>query len=218
MPTFSDLPFEIRAMIWRWTVEPRTVEIRVRPHMGQGKGKLTHMYYLTPVPAPLQTCREARNLGLYKQAFSEVEALANDGTERRHVWLNLEIDIISIGKGVLYWFGPVAASIRRLRVERENMYEAFFDNEYAEIQPFVNLKELHIVCGDGMETWHGFTRYEHFWSCGVEDVTFIDPFDGRVMKSLDMDRMFDEMGVEEVKRRRLEMERRLRWGDTHTWE
>lgn len=209
MPTFSDLPFEIRAMIWKYTVEPRAVEIRIR-----GGSYPFHMFNLTPVPAPLQTCREARNLGLYKQAFSEVEALASRSTEQRYSWLNLEIDIISVGIIPLHFFNPVAASIRRLRIERRNLHEVFFDGEYADIMEFGNLEEVYVVCADRMETWHGFTKSEQFWSCGVENFTFIDPYDGRVMKSLDMERMFDEMGEGEVRRRQREIELRGRWEDT----
>lgn len=196
-------------MIWKNTVEPRAVEIRIR-----GESYPFHMFNLTPVPAPLQTCREARNLGLYKQAFSEVEALVSHSMEPRYVWLNLEIDIISIGIMHLSLFEPVAASIRRLRLERRNLHGGFFDEEYVDIIDFVNLEEVYVVCADRMETWHGFTESEQFWSCGVEDFTFIDPYDGRVMKSLDMERMFDEMGEEEVRRRVREIEVRGRWEET----
>lgn len=67
---FPRLPYELRMQIWEMTVEPRIVN-----------AELTHQnptdraFYLTsstPVPAVLQTCQEARNHGLYQQAFSEL--------------------------------------------------------------------------------------------------------------------------------------------------
>jgi len=45
----------------------------------------------TPVPATLQACREARNLKLYQQAFLEIDG------EVRYVWVNWDMDIVSIG-------------------------------------------------------------------------------------------------------------------------
>ncbi|KAL5353300.1 hypothetical protein ACLOAV_001336 [Pseudogymnoascus australis] len=164
MATFNDLPFEVRAMIWKATVEPRTVEGRV---LQNGEG-LAYVFP-TPVPAPLQTCREAKSLGLYKKAFAEVEIVAacchpdnpreykldeaaafTDGAEWRYIWLNLEIDIVSIGPSDLYWFEEVALSIRRLKFERETRSE-FYEWEIDDLYGFVNVEEVYIVCTGGME-------------------------------------------------------------------
>lgn len=92
MAFFNSLPFEIRAQRWRSTV-PRTVELRIISKTREwdldfeSKGSDQRLVSTTPVPAPLHTCREARNMALYKQAFSEV------GTAGRYVWVNLDIDI-----------------------------------------------------------------------------------------------------------------------------
>ncbi|OBT60677.1 hypothetical protein VE03_09874 [Pseudogymnoascus sp. 23342-1-I1] len=201
MPTFSDLPFEIRALIWRATVEPRTVEVRV---LFWEARKLPHLTTATPVPAPLQTCREARNLGLYKKTFSELESAACDGggAERRYVWVNLEIDVVSIGPTDFFRFAAVAPSVRRLKFERE-VGLSFYAWEIDDLCGFVNVEEVYIVCTDGMEMWHGTTE-DYSWPCGPENLIFIDPFNGRVMSAFDMEKVFGE----ERERRYAEVRRR----------
>lgn len=217
MPTFNQLPFEIRAMIWKSTVEPRTVEVRVLP---REEGKVKHLVSLTPVPAPLQTCREARNLGLYKQAFAEVEASASDGKEERYVWLNLELDVVSIGPTHLSWFRAVAPSIRRLQFACDFTWGSEFDFDFTfdsdDVHLYANVEQFYAVCTCGMEGWRGNTEQLWFWPFAFERLTLIDPFCGRVVKAVDMDsapevqwRKFeDERQVEEARERQLE-ERQL---------
>ena len=77
---FPLFPFELRALIWRSTVQPRTVEVRVDDR-GSGLECCLHLVSPTPVPATIQACREARNLGLYERAFSEIDA------NGRYVWV-----------------------------------------------------------------------------------------------------------------------------------
>jgi hypothetical protein len=170
-------------MIWKSTVEPRTVEVRVPPDR---KGKVAHLICLTPVPAPLQTCREARNLGLYKQAFSEVEeAACPDGTEPRYVWVNLEIDIISIGRTLFCAFQPVALSIRRLKFARNVSsfmvaMQPIFLFEARELRDFSNAEDVYVECEDGLYRWYRLAD-RILWPCGQNNVIFIDPGGGRVM-------------------------------------
>ncbi|KAI4867115.1 hypothetical protein F4820DRAFT_230088 [Hypoxylon rubiginosum] len=195
---FPRLPTELRVHIWALTVEPRVVEVRVVPH---NPGTVQKLVSLTPVPAILQTCREARNLGLYKQAFSEVTATkanAAAGAESRYVWLNLDIDMVSIGKTSFRAFAPVALSIKRLRFERENSDESFYHFEARELRAWVNTEEIHVVCEDWMEAWHG-ASHEHPWPCALENLWFFDPDDSRVMRSFEMEQMLDER-LEEMHR------------------
>jgi hypothetical protein len=77
------------------TVEPRTVDVREKREYGSW-GKLLHVISSTPVPAVLHACHEARNQGLYQQAFN-----ISSVVERRYVWVNFEVDMISIGHS---WF------------------------------------------------------------------------------------------------------------------
>lgn len=187
--SFSRLPFELRAHIWALTVEPRTVEVR----FVWGPGKRQQLVSPTPVPAVLQTCHEARSLGLYKQSFSELtftEWNASRTGRSRYVWLNLDIDMVSIGTVSFAAFAPVSASIKRLRFERENSEECWYHWESKELRDWTNTEEIHVVCGDGMGSWHGATE-EHTWPCALENLWFLDPRDGRMMRSLDMEEMLD---------------------------
>ncbi len=154
---------------------------------------MQHVFSPTPVPAPLQTCREARNLGLYKQTFSELLCDVIAGApERRYIWLNLEIDMISIGKTSFITFKPVAPQIQRLRFERSNSEESFYYFEATELRTFVNAKEIQVVCGDGLRAWHG-AKDDHDWPCSQENLFFIDPKSGQMIRSIEMDDMFDRV-------------------------
>lgn len=97
----------------------------------------------------------------------------------RHVWLNLDIDIVDIGKSRLEDFEPVAESIHRLRLEREysalDYSENFYDYEIRELRRFVNLKELYFVCADDLYSWEDMLEdYGYYCPCGEENVFFID--------------------------------------------
>ncbi|KAK4149747.1 hypothetical protein C8A00DRAFT_18606 [Chaetomidium leptoderma] len=130
---FPRLPFELRAKIWKLAVEPRTVDVRIVDSVGLDPPATprlvsstplppllvsstpvpTRLVSSTPVPTPLQTCREARSLGLYQQAFPGV---SQDG-DRRYVWLNFEMDMISIGTSMFTYFKPLQPLIKRLEFE-----------------------------------------------------------------------------------------------------
>lgn len=180
MITFNDLPLEIRAQIWEFTVEPRTVEVRVL----DGGRPTERLVSTTPVPASLQVCHEARNMALYKQSFSEL------CDAQRYVWLNLDIDMVSIGKTLFRSFRAVHPSIRRLKFSRPNQEEWWYHGEAHETLDFVNAEEIHVVCEDGLGAWWGAT-YDHGWPCAWENVILIDADDGRTMNMVEMEKMFD---------------------------
>ncbi|XXG94167.1 hypothetical protein Hte_000419 [Hypoxylon texense] len=191
---FPRLPTELRVYVWALAVEPRVVEVRVVP---DNPRKVQRLVSPTPVPAMLQTCQEARYLGLYNQAFSEVTATkvnaaagAVSDSGSRYVWLNLDIDMVSIGKTPFRAFAAVALSIKRLRFERENSNDSFYYFEVMELWDWVNTEEIHVVCQDGMEAWHG-ASYEHSWPCHPQNLWFFDPDDGRMMRSFEMEDMLD---------------------------
>ncbi|KAI2471450.1 hypothetical protein F4781DRAFT_111799 [Annulohypoxylon bovei var. microspora] len=195
---FPRLPTELRLYIWALAVEPRVVEVRVVPDHPL---KVQRLVSPTPVPAILQTCQEARDLGLYKRGLSEVTATkvnAAAGAESRYVWLNLDVDMVSIGKTSFRAFAPVASSIKRLRFERENSDESFYHFEVRELRNWVNTEEIHVVCEDGIEAWH-CASHEHHWPCALENLWFFDPDDGRMMRSFEMEQMLDE-NLEELNR------------------
>ncbi|OTA93526.1 hypothetical protein M434DRAFT_72990, partial [Hypoxylon sp. CO27-5] len=188
---FPHLPAKLRARIWTLTAEPRVVEVRV---VSDNPLQVEKLVSPTPVPAILQTCQETRNLGLYKQALSEVTATKGNvaaGAESRYVWLNLYIDMVSIGKTSVRAFAPVALSIKRLRFERENSDESFYHFEVRELWNWVNTEKIHVDRQDGMEAWHG-ASHEHSWPCALKNLWFFDPDDGRMTRTFEMEQMLDE--------------------------
>lgn len=183
MTQFSDLPLELRSTIWMLTIEPRTVEILFkigRFSVGQrrratrlgcccfhnGLGVL-YASSPTPVPAALHTCQEARSLLTrhYQQVFAY-------GTEPRYVWVNLDMDIISIGRSSLVWTEPEAPHIRRLKFARE-CDEHYFDEATAELGFFCNVQEIYVVCLDGPEAWY-IPEDPFYWPCPRENVWLIN--------------------------------------------
>ncbi|PKX93384.1 2EXR domain-containing protein [Aspergillus novofumigatus IBT 16806] len=182
---FPHLPFELRAQIWQLTVEPRTVEVRVKKVDGL-RGKILHVTSSTPVPTVLQVCHEARNQGLYQQAFK-----FPSGVKPQYVWVNFEIDMISIGDT---YFDTIESAeqqlIRRLTIQRENT-DSFFYSESRELQMYSNLEEMHVICEDGLLAWQDAWEYV-YWPCPKENLRFIDKETGQIAVGEDLDRMSDE--------------------------
>jgi hypothetical protein len=183
---FPRLPFELRAQIWEATVEPRIVEVRIRH-----KDKIPRLISPTPVPGPLQTCREARNLKLYRQEFSELpqdRPRYKGAIERRYVWLNLEIDMVSIEDTLLDDLWPVSPMIKRLKFKRESSWRFYVDEDYG-ICDFVNLEEVHLVCANALEAWHGITSDK--WPCRIENVHCIDSYTHSMIGAIELDERLD---------------------------
>lgn len=146
---FPKLPAELRIHIWELTVEPRTVEIRLRdkatcsaadshPHNSP------YLYSSTPVPAPLQTCREARGLGLFQRAFSDlvIYNYISPASDRPYIWFNTDIDTISIGKDQFAMLGGVERLIKRLRFECDHTVKPWSLHTLYKLQHTV---EIHVV-------------------------------------------------------------------------
>ncbi|EAW25197.1 2EXR domain-containing protein [Aspergillus fischeri NRRL 181] len=170
---FPHLPFELRSRIWELTVEPRTVEVRVKKDNGLW-GKILHVTSSTPVPAVLQVCHESRNQGLYQQAFK-----FPSGVEPRYVWVNFEIDMISIGDTYFDTIEPAERQlIRRLTIQRENT-DSFFHSESQELHLYFNLEEMHVICEDGLLAWQDAWEYV-YWPCPKENIRFIDKETGQI--------------------------------------
>ncbi|ESA43060.1 hypothetical protein NCU08802 [Neurospora crassa OR74A] len=180
---FMYLPFELRALVWELTAEPRIVDVNIVCRETTRTDYGAHDYRVlernvssfTPIPAIVQVCREARQLGVYRQLFSELEDV-RDGGERRYVWLNLELDIIDVWKAPLGSFIPVAASIKRLKFTRDSV----ITEDIICLGKCVNLKELHIdSSGD-----YSFNFYEVFkrfpLHCGMENILMVDAWLGLV--------------------------------------
>jgi hypothetical protein len=112
--------------------------------------------------------------------------------ERRYVWVNFEIDMISIGHS---WFDTNDLAerllIRRLTFEREND-ESFFHFRSHELQKlYPNVEEVHVICKDGLMAWQDAWECCP-WPCPKENLRFIDKETGQIAVGEDLDRMADE--------------------------
>jgi hypothetical protein len=189
---FPHLPAEIRIRIWELTVEPRIVEVRLRDEAScsQSDPYPKHAPYvlsLTPIPAPLHTCREARKLRLYQKAFSDLVVYnhTSQDLQRPYIWFNHDIDTISIGRDHLATLRGVEHLIKRLRLERDN-YAAPWN--YCGLPRFQNAIEIHVVlfkAGGDMRDWYRAVQ-DVRWPCGTENVTIVDPRDSRTSNLADM--------------------------------
>jgi hypothetical protein len=216
---FPRLPLELREQIWKDTVEPRTVDVR---RVREGTQRYGQLVSSTPIPAILQSCREARNLGLYERVFFEVAAVKkfkgnneaeiaverffmpdeqgeegpkevdSPDTEQRYVWLDLDIDMVDIGASKFCNYESIASAVKRLKFERENGDEYFYRTESNELMKFVSVEEIHIVCADGFWMWAGAID-EHAWPCAEEKLVFIDAFDGRVTRGIEFEIVCKQM-------------------------
>jgi hypothetical protein len=210
---FPRLPLELREHIWKDTMEPRTVDVRRVREWPQRYGQLISS---TPIPAILQSCREARNLGIYKRVFFEVDAtskwkgihtpetaaerfLSPDEpeeeapvSEQRYVWLDFDIDMVDIGTSKFGYYKSIVSVVKRLKFERKNGDEWFYRTEAQELRKFVTVEEIHVVCADGFWMW-GDALYEHPWPCAEEKIVFIDAFDGRVAHGMELETICRQM-------------------------
>jgi hypothetical protein len=176
---FPHLPFELRAQIWSFTITPRVVDVRASKVYVRKDHQVLQLASRTPSPAQLHTCREARKaLTAYQRVFS---ALANaDGLGRQYVWLDPGMDVVSIGTSKLSHFKPVMSLIQRLKFEREHD-EFFARYECDELAGFVNVREIYIVCADGLWMWH-YAIDSYDWPCAEENVWMLDPDDDRAVR------------------------------------
>jgi hypothetical protein len=186
---FPRLPLELRNQIWRCTAEPRTVEVRIERRWPD-----RHRFLVspTPVPGPLQCCREARDelQRLYQRTFFEVDTQRE--IERRYVWLNLDIDMVDIGTSEFRDFESIASTIKRLKFERENSDEYFYNTEKRKLVDFTNVEEIHVVCADGFQQW-GMSLYDNTWPCAHDKLLFFDPEDGQVARGMELERISRQM-------------------------
>jgi hypothetical protein len=113
---------------------------------------------------PFDLPEEHRPQGLYLIDKLDVTGIYGPSIERRYVWLNFDIDMVDIGNSYLSAFKPIASKIKRLKFERENSNEAWFNTEKRELKDFKNVEEIHVVCADGFDQW-AFSMYDISWPC-----------------------------------------------------
>lgn len=216
---FPLLPWELRSQTWQLTVEPRTVDVEIirkeveapftyykQPIQAWLRGapekyqagvlvalKSDHTLRLrsrTPVPGSLQACREARNLGLYKKEFSDVEVIP-EGAERRYIWLNLDVNMIDVDdRGFPGYFSEdVASTIRRLKIRYEaEEWKNDFTNRLFRLCNCFDLREVHVVCQNGSYKWAVDQAFRHsWWPCRGDKVFFSEPGDDRIIPGKELE-------------------------------
>ena len=146
---FSRLPAELRSRVWELVnPEPRVVELR--PRTVQTKRGITHQIRcLTSAPAILHTCRDSRRIALKRQLYQRAFVRGH-----RFTWINFDVDLISIKPISFTWLDPEKPLIQRLRFEGEyGDGEGFYHFRSKELRGFPRLKEVQIVCADGIARW-----------------------------------------------------------------
>ncbi|KAI4641534.1 hypothetical protein J4E93_007631 [Alternaria ventricosa] len=202
---FPRLPLELREQIWKDTVEPRTVDVRRTREYNQ-------LVSSTPIPAILQSCREARNLGLYERVYFEVAAVKkfkNDHAPEMLIkdffmpdeeqgekepekvgcpkteqrYVWLDFDIDMLDIGASYFSKYKAIAPAIKRLK----FERENGCEYFYHTESRRLKEFINVEEVHIVCADGFWMWagaieDHGWSCAEEKLVFTDAFDGRVAR------------------------------------
>lgn len=108
--------------------------------------------------------------------------------------MNFATDMISIGTTMIASYAPVAPPVQRLKLEGKTSNTINGQQVKAlcnKLRDFTNVKDIHIVCTDGFGWWTGASR-NNDWPCSRENLFFINPNNGSMMRSIEMDTMFDE--------------------------
>lgn len=211
---FPRLPPELRALVWRLTVEPRIVEVYLTAlrELPDSDFPLMRLASSTLVPAALQTCREARSLGLYQRELSEVppalrtaagKIVPHDPSPQEQLpsfWLNWDIDVLSVGTTPLSLFLPIAPLVKRLRLARRDGVEQFLPSEGHHLDAFVGVEEIQIVCLGQLWDWEEATG-EYLWPCGPDNLFLIETVDGTMMRAAELDAMLAGLREEEQRQR-----------------
>ncbi|KAH7025063.1 uncharacterized protein B0I36DRAFT_332464 [Microdochium trichocladiopsis] len=192
---FPELPFELRILVWRATVEPRTVDLRfeedsyTKRRSGTWSVASNYLASSMSVPAPLHTCREARGAGLYRKAYSIEGDVVADPRES-YVWVNWDLDVIAV-RTDLDDFLPLRRVIQRLYLAQDNYSEHWYHNQSRHVlSQFESLREAYVLCLDKVANWSD-TIQEHSWPCPKENVYLQDPSSGRAVRAVDLSRYFE---------------------------
>ncbi|KAB2106612.1 hypothetical protein AG0111_0g4801 [Alternaria gaisen] len=175
------------------------------PHLSSPESRVNRHHRSNSEPTAIDTRpfdppEERRPYGVYLIDKLDVTGIYGSSIERRYVWLNFDIDMVDIGTSSLSDFKPIASNIKRLKFERENSNEFWFNTEKRELVDFKNVEEAHVVCADGFEQW-AFSMCYVSWPCADEKVLFFDPLEGHVANGLEFEGICRQMLLD----RRLEL-------------
>ena len=205
-PRFALLPAELRREIWLSTMEPRLVELQQaifsvnealdEPHASPDSRdharRKQHIATNAHVPAVLQVNHETRNLGLYQQVSipfnPDVDIQSQSGAP--YIWLNWEIDIISLDCRLpLDILLPYAPHLRRLHLSRE-VLDAHIYKQDRNLHSFVNLRQVYVSCKDLLWYWSETLRHLP-WACPRDGLFLVNTRLARMTKAVDVERHND---------------------------
>ena len=145
---FSHLPAELQTRVWELIdPEPRVVELRRHCTQTKKQGNVEQIRCLSGVPAILHVCREARHVALEQNVYQRAFVRG-----KSYTWVNFDVDLISVGPLDTDWLEAEKTLIQRFRFESENN-ESFYHFQSARLRTFTSLKELQILCMDGIWLW-----------------------------------------------------------------
>ncbi|KAI5380600.1 hypothetical protein J4E82_000557 [Alternaria postmessia] len=213
---FPRLPLELREQIWKDTIEPRTVDVR---RTRKGTERYGQLVSSTPIPAMLQSCREARNLGLYERVFFEVTPATKqlkgkneaENAMKRFFTLDergeegpkkagspdteqryvwLDLNIDMVDIGASRFCNYESVASAVKRLK--------FERENSE-EYFYHTESTELMNFASVEEIHivcadGFwmwagATHEHSWPCAEEKLVFIDAFNGRVARGIEFEKI-----------------------------
>jgi hypothetical protein len=100
--------------------------------------------------------------------------------------------MVDIGTSYFDDFKSTILTIKRLKFERDNSEEYWYNTEKRKLVDFTNLKEIHVVCTDGFWGW-SFALYDHSWPCAHDNLLFFNPTDGQVARGMELERICRQM-------------------------
>ncbi|KAI0400700.1 hypothetical protein F4802DRAFT_471624 [Xylaria palmicola] len=189
---FPRLPTELRLQIWALAAEgPRMLHVRVENrHVWTSETTLEYATVYsspTPPPAVLHACWESRQAAPYERSFFSSPLIA----EARYIWVNFRQDMICLPDTDIHMLKPYDAVVQRLRFTvppsdpalSGGPYEYWFHYSEEILEPFKALRELHISIPEHFLQWGSIAEYVPFWPLGRENVRFIEPHTGLLLKT-----------------------------------
>ena len=117
---FTALPYEIRAQIWRQAFEPRLITLWEDWYNHPGN------FCDEPVPAVVQSCREARLNSHYKKLLTDIRERASEVDGYEYLWGNFDTDTFSVSAYCLADFHRLTTSAKHLMVRCDGSLEDWY--------------------------------------------------------------------------------------------
>lgn len=208
---FSQLPAELRILIWSFAAHPRRVRIFNRHSQSFGNNFAELVRTETPPPAVIQVCRDARRHAPYTRAFTcELQPGARFAGPH-YIWLNFATDTICLDSDYegdcdpereeLSMLDPHTAEIQRLEFtlmsSGANALHNWCRDRCARFTALTEVRVGYEVFSDAEpgSSWEredsnvlDWTYHfsEEFQQCSRDNVRFVDVRSGLVLTSREL--------------------------------